>query len=66
MIEVEPWAKIYIDGKYIDTTPLSKPVPVESGEHVLELVHPNYPEHREIVKILKGDTIAIRKNLITN
>lgn len=65
-IEVEPWAKIYIDGKYIDTTPLSKPVPVESGEHVLELVHPNYPEHREIVKILKGDTIAIRKNLITN
>ena len=30
-INVDPWAKIYIDGKYIETTPIAKAIEVTSG-----------------------------------
>jgi hypothetical protein len=62
-IEVQPWAKVYIDGKYIDTTPLTRPVACKTGDTVVELTHPNFSTHRQIVTITQGDTVALRVNL---
>jgi hypothetical protein len=62
-VEVQPWANVFIDGKFIDTTPLNKPVACKSGDRIVELTHPNLPNHREIVTITQGDTATLRVNL---
>ncbi len=39
-IVVVPWATVEIDGQVVDTTPMSRAVPLAPGEHVLTLTHP--------------------------
>jgi serine/threonine protein kinase len=63
-IEVQPWAEVFLDGKYVDTTPLTRPVTCHTGDAVVELKHPNFPNHRQIVTITQGDTVALRVNLM--
>ena len=41
MLKVYPWADIYVDGEYKDTTPLSKPIPLVPGEHRIRLIGPS-------------------------
>jgi serine/threonine protein kinase len=62
-VEVQPWANVYIDGKFIDSTPLNRPVACKSGDRIVELTHPNLPNHREVVTITRGDTATLRVNL---
>ena len=44
MVQVVPWAKVYIDGEYKEDTPLSKPLILTSGTHELKLVNPSFGE----------------------
>jgi len=46
-----PWADIYIDDKYIDTTPIDYPVPLGAGKHVIEFRNPNYQTFRHPVEV---------------
>lgn len=62
-VEVRPWAEVYIDGKFFDTTPLKRLITIGDGEHLLELKHPDYPTFREMINITPGDTVFIRKRL---
>ena len=62
-ISVRPWAEIYIDGKYIDSTPLKRPIVVENGQHVLEFKNPYFKTYRQLVQAAIGDTLVIRKVL---
>jgi hypothetical protein len=39
-VVVVPWAVVEIDGQVVDTTPMSRAVPLIPGEHVLKLTHP--------------------------
>ncbi len=39
-IQASPWAKIFINGKYREDTPLSKPLAVRSGRVVIRLENP--------------------------
>jgi serine/threonine protein kinase len=36
-LTVKPWAKVYIDGKYYETTPIAKPIKLSAGKHTLRL-----------------------------
>jgi serine/threonine-protein kinase len=46
---VDPWAEVWIDGKLLDTTPLSGPLTVPAGRHVLQLKNPYFvPDEREV------------------
>ncbi len=54
-ILVRPWADIYIDGEYIDRTPLSKPVIVPLGTHHLQLINPYYQTWNDTLVFEKGD-----------
>ena len=36
-VVVEPWAEVYVDGKYTDTTPFSRALTIPEGEHRIEL-----------------------------
>ena len=41
-IHVNPWANIYINDKYIDSTPLSKPLLLNSGHYKIRFENPNF------------------------
>lgn len=37
---VKPWADVYLDGKKIDTTPISEPIVLQPGYHSIRLENP--------------------------
>jgi hypothetical protein len=39
-IRVQPWALVTIDGQFIDTTPMKRPVALSLGPHTITLNHP--------------------------
>ena len=41
-LQVLPWGKVYIDGKYIGETPLQKPIYVTRGKHFVEVKNDFY------------------------
>jgi serine/threonine protein kinase len=58
-INVDPWAKIYIDGKYVETTPIAKPLEVSSGTRLVRLENPNYQTWQKRVDFKPGETKAM-------
>ncbi len=62
-VSVRPWADIYIDGKYIDSTPLKRPIALDGGTHEIELKNPYYRTYRQLVRATPGDTVIIQKRL---
>jgi len=50
-LTVKPWADIYIDGKYYETTPIGEPIKLPAGKHVLKLVNPTYQIYEETIAI---------------
>ena len=48
-LDTKPWAKLYIDGKYVDSTPLSK-YELSAGVHTLRMVNEaaNVDEQKKI------------------
>jgi len=55
-INVDPWAKIYIDGKYRETTPIAKPIKVSSDTHTIKLSNPNFQTYEKKMKFKPGET----------
>ncbi len=41
-LQVLPWGKVYIDGKYIGETPLQRPIYVTRGKHYIEVKNDFY------------------------
>ncbi|MCK4667140.1 PEGA domain-containing protein [Candidatus Dependentiae bacterium] len=60
-ITVSPWAKLYIDGNYIDTTPIGKPIPLSEGTHKIKLENPGRKIHEEEIEIKSGE--ILEKNI---
>ena len=54
-LNVKPWADIYLDGKLVDRTPLSKPILVPLGTHVLKLVNQYYKVWQDTLAFKQGD-----------
>jgi len=59
-----PWAKVYVDGTYRETTPLTAPLSLTPGEHRLELRNPNFSPVRRTVHIRPGHIDTLRLKLI--
>ncbi|MBN1998135.1 serine/threonine protein kinase [candidate division KSB1 bacterium] len=57
-VMVRPWADIFLDGQLFDTTPLKEPIIISSGQHLLELRHPQYKTFRKLISIAQGDTLT--------
>jgi len=58
-INVDPWAKIYIDGKYVETTPLARAIEVSSGTHRVRLENPNFQTWQKNVNFKPGQTVSL-------
>ncbi|GAB4364026.1 MAG: hypothetical protein Kow0042_02310 [Calditrichia bacterium] len=63
-VDARPWANVFIDGEFVDTTPIKQMLVVSVGEHLVEFRHPEYPPYRQVIRVEPGDTITIKKNLI--
>jgi len=58
-INVDPWAKIYIDGKYYETTPIARPLEVQAGARTVRLENPNFQVWQKNVNFKPGQTVSI-------
>jgi len=55
-LQVSPWAEVYINGVYQETTPLGKPLSLRAGKHELRLVNPNFSAWTDSIEIKAGQT----------
>ncbi len=56
-IRILPWANIYIDGEYRETSPIENPLALSAGEHVVTLRNPNFATIIDTIQVLSGKTI---------
>lgn len=61
--QVKPWARVYVDGSYFETTPTGRLVSVVPGTHRLSFRHDSLPTYEEVVSVLPGETLAVNVNL---
>jgi serine/threonine-protein kinase len=62
-VNVIPWGEIYLNEKYIDTTPLKEPIKVNAGFYRLMIKNPNYNSYQKEIEIKSGQTEQIDINL---
>jgi len=65
-INAIPWARVYLDGKMLDVTPI-KPVKLYPGRHVVELVYPGpsgEQRHRVRVNVRSGGAHKVIHNFL--
>jgi len=55
-IVVYPWAKVSIDGKYVDTTPIAGPIRLKPGEHTLSFSHSTFKSKTLKIVLKPGET----------
>jgi hypothetical protein len=60
---IVPWAKVFIDGKYLDTTPIGKDVSIEEGMHLVGLENPDYPLCTESLRVVADSTVELSVDL---
>jgi serine/threonine-protein kinase len=61
-LSVYPWAKVSIDGKYVDTTPIARPIRLKSGKHILSFSHSKFKSKTINIVLKPGETrfISVR------
>jgi eukaryotic-like serine/threonine-protein kinase len=59
-VVVEPWAEVYIDGKYTDTTPFSRALSIPEGNHRIELKNPFFSKETRDLSIKRGSTATLK------
>ena len=56
-LRVHPWARVYVDGAYRETTPLSAPLTLSPGRHTIRLENPAFAPIEDTVWIEAGKTM---------
>jgi serine/threonine protein kinase/archaellum component FlaG (FlaF/FlaG flagellin family) len=63
-ISVRPWADVYIDGKFRETTPIADPIKLSAGTHTIKLINPSFQTHEEVISVVANQTIKKSVELI--
>ena len=53
-VVVRPWAHVYVDGKYVDTTPITGTLDLESGAHMVVLRNPYFRDVQRKIEVPAG------------
>ncbi|MFA6468281.1 MAG: serine/threonine-protein kinase [Bacteroidota bacterium] len=56
MCTIVPWAEIYVDEQYKDTTPLTKPIILSAGKHTVRFKNESFADQVKEIVIIAGDT----------
>ncbi|MGD0677012.1 MAG: serine/threonine-protein kinase [Polyangiaceae bacterium] len=51
-----PWAEVWVDGQWIETTPFARAIPLTPGTHYVTLVHPHAPVEKRSISVVPGET----------
>ncbi len=60
---VDPWADVYVDGQFVDTTPFSRPLRLSEGDHLIELKNPYFQSVARPIKMTSGTRETLRQTL---
>jgi len=61
---VTPWAEVYVDEQYKDTTPLTKPIILSAGKHTVRLKNSSFTDFIKEIVITALDTIHVTASLV--
>ncbi len=56
---VKPWAEIFVDDQYKETTPLSKPMMLSAGKHIFRFKNTSFPDIVKEVMVNAKDTVQL-------
>jgi serine/threonine-protein kinase len=59
MCVVTPWAEVFVDEQYKDTTPLTKPLMLSAGKHTVRLKNASFGDVIREITVLPKDTATI-------
>lgn len=62
-LRVTPWARVYIDNAYRETTPLSAPLSLAAGKYHLKLTNPNFVTRTDSIEIFPRQTLQLNISL---
>jgi predicted Ser/Thr protein kinase len=65
-VVVTPWADIWIDGRFVDTTPFARAIPLPAGTHFVKLLHPAADTETRTVRIAEGEQLSLAVNMRLN
>ncbi len=54
-----PWAEIAVDGQHVDTTPMSRAIPLAPGPHFVTFTHPRAPPVTKRVVVAAAATATL-------
>ena len=54
-----PWAEVLVDGRFVDVTPIGRPIPVVPGRHYVTFKHPNAPDEKREIRVASGQTVVL-------
>jgi hypothetical protein len=54
-VVVNPWAGVWIDGRFVDTTPFARAIPLSPGTHYVKLTHPDADPETRTVHLAPGE-----------
>lgn len=63
MLRVIPWAEIYINGRYVEKTPLERPITLPAGKYEVKLINPNFQTWSDSISIGAGEEILRQVSL---
>ena len=63
IVTVVPWAEVYIDDQFRDTTPREKPFIVTAGRRKLRLHNPGFADIVADVTVPRNDTLRLSYSL---
>ncbi|MBK8013503.1 MAG: serine/threonine protein kinase [Deltaproteobacteria bacterium] len=63
-LHVEPWARVYVDGVFFDTTPFADPIPLTPGSHTIGLRNPYFVSVDRVLEITPGERKTLRVTLL--
>jgi len=55
----QPWAEVYVDGDYVDTTPIGRPIVLSPGRHQVRFRHPNAPDEVRAIEVIAAQSIVL-------
>jgi serine/threonine-protein kinase len=58
-----PWARVFVDGQLVDTTPFARPIPLAAGTHYLRFEHPNAPPERRTITVSAGQQVLVEVDM---
>ncbi|MCB9057713.1 MAG: serine/threonine protein kinase [Calditrichae bacterium] len=57
MVQVTPWARLFVNNDYLEDTPLEKPLPVRVGTNIITLTNPALGTITDTIYVEAGRTI---------